>query len=653
MSVIQSVFINSLLLRIIQNNPFRILGVYSNASPAEVVSNCDDIEAYLSVGQNIQFDLDFNFFLPPVNRTIQTVQQAKSNINLPKRKLKNAFFWFFKDSASTHAMNYIKNGDFDNAFEVLDIEGSVSSMINKAIIGILRKNDPRIAIHNVSRIIHDDSYRSEFVNAICGNAFSIGEEELAHLYIDTLLEEVPAEKLIKLFQENGVSEDDDQYLKEKAVDEPISRINAEINKARSVARDDADANYLDGQELITNTKTDLAKVKNLLNTSDLKYQMIADDLAKTILQCGINYYNNSDEDEADRIEKALTIQGYALSIAVGKLTVDRCRENVDILKKKKEQLPPPEVKEHDTAIKAIILKRIVLGGQTIDNAIAMMKETAPHIVAMKEHPEIREYYLNISTQVVNAALSSVIEEYNTVTERVGPDLKNASRRDSAIQILKQLLKKAWTATLMMDKFNKEEAFQNGRYQENRKSLYEIVESSGVYVTYIGVNRIPQSISNDELDLRTEDDVFDECCTSADYKAYLNRYPNAKHKTAAKNRYDKLFAEEEAKRKEKEGQERKARLKREIEDKAFKACASKSDYKEYLHKFPNGHYKWEAERKISELKEQNRKTGCTVAIVALILGGGIIGALLDGSGGGFLLGCGFIAVCLFLAWLKSL
>ena len=69
---------------------------------------------------------------------------------------------------------------------------------------------------------------------------------------------------------------------------------------------------------------------------DQQYVFIADNLAKQILQCGINYFNNSKEEIERRIDKARTLQSYALSIAVGKLTRERCKENVNILDERKE-----------------------------------------------------------------------------------------------------------------------------------------------------------------------------------------------------------------------------------------------------------------------------------------------------------------------------
>ncbi len=319
----------------IVNSPFRVLGVYANARPAEIVSNCDEMEAYLSVDQSVAFDLDLDNLMPPVVRSADSVSNAKKLINLPKDKLKYALFWFVKDLSSTHALNYLKSGNLDNIYDVFDIDDSFSSMVNKSVTGILHNNDLGFAIGNITELIHNDDLRDNFVKTICGEAFSITEEDLAHLYIDSLLEEVDASELFELFEENGVSEDDNEYLRAKVVDEPISRINAEIVKAKSMKRDDADANYKAGKTLMNNTKRDLAKVKSLLGATDMKYQMIADELANTILQCGINYFNNTDDD--DNIDIAMVLQKYACEIAVGKMCKDRCNQTWPFWKRKKRK----------------------------------------------------------------------------------------------------------------------------------------------------------------------------------------------------------------------------------------------------------------------------------------------------------------------------
>jgi hypothetical protein len=457
------------MLNIITNNPFRILGVYSNAKPAEIVSNCDDMEAYLSIGQSVSFDLDLNNLMPSVVRTTNSVSNAKKQINLPKDKLKHALFWFVKDSSSEHAMNYLKNGDFDNANSVFEIEDSFATRINKAVIALIQ-NDLGVAIANVTELIHDLDdlgLRDNFVKAICGDAFSITEEELAHLFIDTLLGEKDASELKDLFQDHGVSQDDDDYLTQKSVDILISRINAEIAKAKAVERDDANANLRAGKALMNNTKSDLAAVKELLGESDMKYQMLADGLANAIMQCGINYYNASEDN--DKIEKALELLEYASKIATGKICKERCNKNIESLKTELENAAPLNVRKEDFNIKQALVE-FSKKPHKISHSIELIKACAPILLKIKETlGKDDPYYLKMSTLIVSVALSYVIEEVNIIQNRpfTNPD------------DIRPIVQKAWCAMGDMNKLDMESDFRNNRFNTNWKTLKSLAIRYGV------------------------------------------------------------------------------------------------------------------------------------------------------------------------------
>ncbi len=364
------------------------------------------MEAYLSIGQAIDFDMDFNNLMPAVNRTSGTVQQAKKQINLPKDKLKYALFWFVEDSSSAHAMNQLILGDYGKANDIFEIGESFATCVNKAVVAMIR-NDLEMAIANITEMIHDNGLRSSFVNAICGDVFAISENDLAHLFIDTLLEEISASKLLDLFRENGHSKDDYNYLCKKAVDEPVLRINAEIAKAKAVKRGDAFANYIAGKVLMKNTKSDLQTVKSMLGTSDMKYQMLADDLAETILQCGINYFNNTDDN--DSIEKALVLQEYACIVAVGKMCKDRCNENVKILKKQKDEA----VINSDITFIANKLEAFQSQFDTVENARTFVNECVPHLNNIKNQlGSTNSFYLKISSAVAGNALGMLVSVIN-------------------------------------------------------------------------------------------------------------------------------------------------------------------------------------------------------------------------------------------------
>lgn len=578
-------------LKVLSDNPFRILGVYSNARPAEIVANCDDMEAYINIRQTISFDLDLNNLMPKVVRSANSVSNAKKQINLPKDKLKHAMFWLVRDTSSTHALSYLKNGDFDSANSVFEIEDTFCTLINQAVVAMIQ-DDLGTAILFTTEMIHDDDLRTGFVNAICGNAFLIGEDDMAHLYIDSLLEEVNASNLLELFEENGYSKDDSDYLRTKVIEEPISIINSEIAKAKSVGRDDAEANYAAGKALMNSTKNDLAMVKSLLGVSEMKYQLLADDLANTILQCGINYYNNANEDDDVQIEKAYTLQHYALSIAAGRLTKDRCKSNVDILKRRKEELPPKEARYYDKKIKDA-LAEYMKQPEKISYAISLIKKVIPYLMSIKEVlGGNNTYYLRMSTMIVNASLHNIIEEFNSVMND-SIEHRLMLDREGTMRIVRNVFDQAWKATLYMDKLDMEPEFKRGRYEQNRSALKGQVEQ----VIYVH-----QAVS---LDMRGEKKIFEDCRTISDLNNYTSLFPDGKYASQVKDRIEKI--EYDACKTTQDCQkftDKYPRTKYDIDSKweecYYKQCRYISHYEGYLRDYPNGRYVSQARAKIDKL-----------------------------------------------------
>ena len=115
------------------------------------------------------------------------------------------------------------------------------------------------------------------------------------------------------------------------------------------------------------------QLKGFLSTNDLQYQMIADKLGLEILQCGIDYFNDSKERDAAR--KAMSLQKYAKSIVVGQMAKDRCKENVDILQEIIDNLPPSEVFTEDRVIHEELRKYCLLPDK-ICHAITLLNRVS-------------------------------------------------------------------------------------------------------------------------------------------------------------------------------------------------------------------------------------------------------------------------------------
>lgn len=439
----------------IYNNPYRILGVYAGASAKEIAANTSKLKAYLKVGKTVEFPADFIILLPVLDRSQSVLDAALAKINLPQDKIQNALFWFVKgNSIDEIALNHLQIGNKEKALQIFGHKETYSSLHNQGVLSFINE-DWGEGIRCITTMLHADYYREEFVKTIAGENFQISEEDLAHLFIDSLLESIQSQELLQLFLDSGSSSDDDDYLKEKVVGEPIKIINNEIERAKTVDDKDAPRCYAAGVALISKTKKPLELIKELLDAEDIQYQHIADKLANQILQCGINYYNNSNDE--DDIEKALKLQQFALSIAATKMAKDRCQQNVKILLQMKEK----KSIEADVNFITTQLKGFHLKLNTIANSRLLVTSCHPKLQNIKNVlGESNDLYLKISSAVANNALGMLIEVINS-GQTISTNVTNG--------VLDDLIKQALSVMSEIDTLDMMPS-ERSHFNENEKTL---------------------------------------------------------------------------------------------------------------------------------------------------------------------------------------
>lgn len=467
------------MLKAIHNNPFRVLGVYANSPKRDVVSNKGKMSAFLNVGREVTFPLDLQGILPTIQRNADIVANADSELSLPAGQLKHGQFWFVKTTPIDDvAFNHLLNGNIDTAIEMWGKRQCMSSLQNR-IVAYLIKEEYRQAISCAQDLY--DLYSDELVTTIAGDTHTCTSDDLIHYFIDKLLEEKAVDPM-QLFE--IISHLDwVTYLKIKLVEPLIKQIESAVGEAKSIEKQNATANYQAGLRLINFAKNQLNQLKDLIPSTELQYQIIADKLGLQILQCGINYYNNSDDDDA--AHKAMTLQRYAMSVVVGNMAKDRCNENVKILEGIIAKLPPKEVMSEYKAITKeleVFCKRPDL----IWHAVTLLNNTKPHLQAIKNKLGVNNaYYLKISTQVVGNALHNIIEEVNAAQKEDTIELQGRQVRlplfdpNAKIIKIKSALRDAWEATKIMDSFDMETDFKVNRYNQNRSILKNLCEQMGV------------------------------------------------------------------------------------------------------------------------------------------------------------------------------
>ena len=458
-------------MNIINNNPYRQLGVYSTSPQKEVVANQGKMKAFLKVGRPVTFPLDLNGLLPDVLRTEQSVADAISKLTLPTEQLRYAQFWFSKCTQLDEiACGKLANGDIDGAVEIWKKKATASSLQNLLVCALIR-NQLGNAISYAQTLY--SSYSNEFVKMVLGDNALATSDNLAHDFLNVICEEFNPNQFLGYITNSEWKE----YVGSKSTKPIIDKLASAIDACKSSRGKGPTARLNAGTKLMNNTKADLAQLKQFVPTSDLQYQMIADKLGLEILQCGIDYYNDSDAPEAAR--KAMVLQKYAQSVVVGKMAKDRCKENVDILTRIIAELPPSEVFAEDRAIKEELRKFTRLPDK-ISYSMNLLNNTKPHLQAIKSKlGSSNGYYLKISTQVVGNALHNVIEEVNALQNDPTFQVNMILDKSAALSSLRSVLRSAWQATKLMDTFDMESDFKNSRYDENRRTLSNMCSQVGV------------------------------------------------------------------------------------------------------------------------------------------------------------------------------
>lgn len=463
-------------MNILRNNPYRLLGVYSNSPTKERLANHNRMKAFLKVGKTVSFPLDLPQYLSAIKRTETSVMDAEAQLTLPKDQLLYAQFWFVKATRLDEvAFNHLFAGEIDKAEEIWQKKDTASSLQNRIVCALMRE-DYRSAITCAETLYENPLYSNQFVSAILGADGNADVASLAFRFLDVLCDEAGANQLLPFIDDDAWK----SHVEEKAVKPLVDSIQDAIAIAKKSKEKGAEARLNAGEALRENTRSAFQQLKGFLSATDLQYQMIADKLGLEILQCGIDYFNGSDEPEA--AHKAMSLQKYAQSIVVGQMAKDRCKENVDILQKIIDDLPPSEVYAEDKAIKEELRKYCQLPDK-ICHAVTLLNNTKPHVQSIKSKlGASNSYYLKISTQIVGNALINIIAEVNeaqTILSADKDDPKATLAAILGITHVKLALRNAWKAIVIMDGFDMEADFKNGRYNNNRSILIELCKELDV------------------------------------------------------------------------------------------------------------------------------------------------------------------------------
>lgn len=598
--------------KLITHNPYRLLGVFSNSPTKEKVANMGKMKAFLKVGKAVSFPLDLAGILPPIERTEELVSEADTKLALPAEQLKHAQFWFIKESPIDEvAFNNLMSGDIDKAIEIWSKKDNASSLQNRIVCALIK--DDLAAVCDLAEKLYAQ-FTDSFVSTVAGDTVKIDNPE--YDFIDNLSDAIGVNKVLAHVNNSEWR----NHLSGKAISPLINTLKAAIETARANRVDGPVASYRAGIKLMNETKSTLQQLKKIASPHDLQYQMVVDQLANEILQCGIDYYNESDDNDA--AYKAMTIQRYAQSIAVGSLAKERCEENTRILEEIIEKLPPKEILSEFNALMDLIkdfvegkkepepepdpnedsnraVLRILnayhrsnplydhlMGPQlpdASDEINKLLEKARPYIIAIKEKVSVHEsHVIEVCTILANVVLSKSIDSINKaqkILEHEAQKIKSSYSLPSEVTKYNTLLHKFsvilahnWYVISELRLLPLSNEFVTSRLNPNEQALANI--SKGLPVSRPNV---------DKTLYYTDDEYYKNCSSYSSFATYIERYPNGRHTQDARNKM------------------------RSIEEREIKLCLSKKEYENFIKKYPNSVFRKTAEKSIEELEFKSCKS----------------------------------------------
>ena len=547
---------------VISLNPFRVLGVYCNASQREIQSNAARIKRFLEIGQQPSFKSDFNEVLPPIERTQELVDKALSQISQPKDKLAYALFWFAKPRCEQHqkAESLLRNKEADKACEfIIHNFGDIRTMIGPYVSLSHHRSNSDFTLISFARLIHPFCSGKEYTNnndelvkidkslieEICGDNFAICKDECQILLFDKLMTFVNPVHLWACVNRPYFSDVVIEHLFSMSIGKNIANINARIASIKSVDKKDSLKILKAAKELKQKTEQDIETINEYLPPSDVRFISVHDALADQILQSAIDSFNNAENTSAVARDVYALMQ-YAGGLAKGDLVKNRCEDNIKVVKKVVEELPPAGLEFAGKQLFAAVT-RARNSSDTIEQALTLLTEAQPHLfkINLRRLTEkdadiakrIQAYFTKVSTVIANVCLNKLIEDVNN------------SRTNKSYD--------AWKIITALNQLPLDEEFKKQRYDENVNILIKNI-ASGI----LGFRHSKNEVSYNILDIRPEATVWEQCKKENNYTHYIKRFPKGAHISEAKRLQSEIDRKTEERRKRQEEQRELDRISRE-------------------------------------------------------------------------------------------
>lgn len=485
------------------NNPYRVLGLLVGATAAEQRKQITRLHRFIEAEQSPGDDYSFPL-LGELERTIDTVNEASSKLNLDLDKLSSALFWFYLGSEifDEPVFDALKIGDLEVVKNIWEKKTSNEEMTLKNASAFFNlgtfylsgiadgTNTDEYIIRKAIEckiLFIENGYHRKLMMLCTDENFKISKENLQEIFLNNLFSEIESSKIITTTQfldiiKNIEFSSKESFLK-SFVQKPIESIEAKLEEAKGQRKNDKTKSISIAQNLLKDIDGTLKQLKSILGTSDIKYTSLSDRFADFLLQCGIDYfkhYKESDSMNEVAAKKALELFAKAKTYAVGNIVKERIKENTENLNEWIDEKPEREKQQrilvHFEKLK-VLIDEYDTKSQTIANAKLLLSAANPILQNVKTVlGSTDDLYLGLSTRIASDAQGMCVSEVNSLQDKFSKTFDNSTKL-ALIMLLKNKVDEAYQVTNTISTMDLRADFRSS-FNSNRSSLQSLKTQLG-------------------------------------------------------------------------------------------------------------------------------------------------------------------------------
>lgn len=519
-------------MKLILHNPFRIIGVFANANQRAIAKQKTQILALNKVGKQVQFE-DELVHLGKITRTTEIIDKAFRDIEINSNKIFHSLFWFVNHNHLDEiALSYLKKGDTLKAQEVwssLTSNGKVTSINfsaynNLGTLSLLNLQDIsgfdyeklKSALLLKIELISSDYFNS-YVNLVADETYSIDSDKEINKFTNSLIDDLKKSNNIDYTDlVSFIGECHDKlgsFITSRLSNEPIHNIETLVANTKKMRMKSPEKGFLLAKKLYANSKKDLITLKKVIG-DDYKYQVTADSVAKEILQCGIDYFQEIRDNEAEHAklsqqtankavygslpnlgEDVIRIFKISLSLATGSQLKERINENILGIEEWIEEKPFRDklhrIKSHYELLQ-VELEEFQIVTNSIENVVGFVNRCRPSLINIRSILGPRdELFINLSSAVVGNAQGMLVMILN----------KDLDTQNKPVYLqyygipdhLKNKINRIYSLFRQLKSYEMDSQLR-ARFNKNFEVLQSIAISAGINISFSS-----ETISSDRKD----------------------------------------------------------------------------------------------------------------------------------------------------------